>query len=255
MKIEKIKKTGSKYKITLDNGEVISTFDDVILKNNLLFDKSIDSELLNKINTDTIYFTSYNKALSMISRRLRSEFEIKEYLGKSGVLKEDQIKIIETLKNIGLINDYNFAKAYTNDKISLSLDGPDKIAKNLDSHKIDENIIEEVISNIPIEIIDEHLEKIINKKTKSNTKYSGYILKQKLTMYLVNLGYRKVDINKHLINLKLDNNLANKQMEKTYNNLIKKYSGNELFLRLRNKLYNKGFNAEEINEFINKKQF
>ena len=48
MKIEKIKKSGSKYKITLDNGEVISTFDDVILENNLLFDKNIDSSLLNK---------------------------------------------------------------------------------------------------------------------------------------------------------------------------------------------------------------
>ncbi|MCI9585330.1 MAG: hypothetical protein HFH45_01685, partial [Bacilli bacterium] len=53
MKIEKIKKTGSKYKITLDNGEVINTYDDVILENNLLYDKNIDSDLFNKINNDT----------------------------------------------------------------------------------------------------------------------------------------------------------------------------------------------------------
>ena len=35
MKITKISKTGSKYKITLDSGEVIDTYDDVILNNNL----------------------------------------------------------------------------------------------------------------------------------------------------------------------------------------------------------------------------
>ena len=44
MKIEKIKKAGSKYKITLDNGVIIDTFE-----NNLLFDKAIDNEFLIKL--------------------------------------------------------------------------------------------------------------------------------------------------------------------------------------------------------------
>lgn len=255
MKIEKIKKSGSKYKITLDNGEVINTFDDVILKNNLLFDKDVDSKLLEKINTDTGYYESYNKVLKMIGRRLRSEFEIKEYLEKSMVTKDDQLKIIETLKRIGLINDYNFARAYTNDKINLSLDGPYKIAKNLEHHQIDETVINEVLGSISEEIIDEHLNKIISKKVKANKKYSGYVFKQKLTMYLINLGYDRADINRNLEHLVLDNNMADREMEKLYKKLSLKYSGDELFLKLKNKLYGKGFKIEEINGFINKKQF
>ena len=39
MKITKISKTGSKYKLVLDSGEIITTYDDVILNNNLLFSK------------------------------------------------------------------------------------------------------------------------------------------------------------------------------------------------------------------------
>ncbi len=254
MKIEKIKKSGSKYKITLDNGEVISTFDDVILENNLLFDKNIDSSLLNKINTDTTYYEIYNKVLMMISRRLRSEHEIREYLDKTMVDINDKEKIIDNLKRIGLINDYNFAKAYTNDKINLSLDGPFKIAKELESHNIDSSIINEMI-DIPSEVIDERLDKIISKKVKANKKYSGFVLKQKLIVYLVNLGYGRSDINRHLSLITLDNGLMFKEMEKFYKKYALKYNGDELYLKFRNKLYSKGYSLEEINEFVNKKQF
>ncbi|MCI9084762.1 MAG: hypothetical protein HFH46_04030, partial [Bacilli bacterium] len=159
MKIEKIKKTGSKYKITLDNGEVINTYDDVILENNLLYDKNIDSDLFNKINNDTVYYESYNKAIKMISRRLRSENEIYVYLNKCKVVDTDIVKIIDTLKRIGLINDYNFAKAYTNDRINLSLDGPFKIARSLEEYKVDSDIINEMINGIDLNIVYEHLNK------------------------------------------------------------------------------------------------
>lgn len=253
MKIEKIQKRGSKYKITLDNGEVINTYDDVILENNLLYDKHIDSELLNKINTDTIYYESYNKAIKMISRRLRSEFEIRGYLDKCLVLEEDRDKIITTLKRIGLIDDYRFAKAYTNDKINLSLDGPYKISRNLEGYKVDGSIINEVISNIDENIVLEHLNKIIDKKVKSNTKYSEYVLKQKLLTYLVNLGYESSMIKGALNNIHINNDITFKEMEKIYLKLSKKYSDDELYYKLKNKLYSKGYKMEEINKFLDEK--
>jgi len=253
MKIEKIQKKGSKYKITLDNGEVINTYDDVILENNLLYDKNIDSDLLNKINTDTIYYESYNKAIKMISRRLRSEFEIRKYLDKCMVLEEDKEKIISTLKRIGLIDDFRFAKAYTNDKINLSLDGPYKISRNLEGFKVDSSIIHEVISNIDENIVLEHLNKIINKKVNSNTKYSEFVLKQKLMTYLVNLGYDSSMIKSCLDNIHINNDVSFREMEKIYLKLSKKYSDDELYYKLKNKLYSKGFKMEEINKFIDEK--
>ncbi len=253
MKIEKIKKSGSKYKLTLDNGEVINTYDDVILKNNLLFDKNIDSDLLNKINTDTIYYESYNKAIKMISRRLRSEYEIKKYLDKCMVMESDRDKIIETLKRIGLIDDYRFAKAYTNDKINLSLDGPYKISRSLGEFKVDNSIINEVISSIDENIVLEHLNKVINKKVSSNTKYSEFILKQKLMTYLINLGYDRGMIKSALDNIHLSNDVSIKEMEKIYKKLSMKYDGDELFYKLKNKLFSKGYKLEEINKFIDEK--
>ena len=55
MKIKNIKKVGAKYKIFLDNDEVITTNDQVIINNNLLYDKKINKKELDKIKEETVY--------------------------------------------------------------------------------------------------------------------------------------------------------------------------------------------------------
>ena len=47
MKIEKIQKLkNNKYKIKLDSGDIINTYDDVILNNSLLFNTGYGNNLL-----------------------------------------------------------------------------------------------------------------------------------------------------------------------------------------------------------------
>ncbi|NLL44876.1 MAG: hypothetical protein GX247_04350 [Mollicutes bacterium] len=255
MKIEKIKKVDkNKYQLQLSNDEAIITYDEVILKNNLLFKPQIDSNLLNQINIDTRYYDIYNRVIKLISTRLRSKKEIKEYLNKLNISIEDQEKIINQLTKIGLINDINFTKAYINDRTYLSNDGPNKIKKDLEEHDIDINIIEQEITNINQEIIYEKLKKLINKKIKNNRKYSIYQLKQKIVLDLINLGYDKDMILGCLNNQKLDNNdILEKQYNKLYTKFSKKYTGNELYKRIKQSLYQKGFNIEEINNLIEQK--
>ena len=253
MKIESIKKTGSKYKILLDSGQVINTYEEVILNNGLLFHKYISNNLLEKINTDTNYYKSYNKALDMINRRLRSEKEIENYLIKSEVEENDIKEIIKNLKRIGLIDDRLFVKAYTNDKINLSTDGPNKIRKYLENNDIKDEYINDAINNIDNEIINNKIDKIIAKKISTNTKYTPYILKQKILTYLINLGYSREDIINRLENIKIENKDTTKEMEKIYNKLIKKYKDKELIYKLKNKLYKKEYTKEEIENFIIKK--
>lgn len=250
MKIEKIKKTGIKYNIVLDNGKTISTYEDVIIKNGLLFHKYINDNLLEKINTDTNYYKSYNKALDMINRRLRSEYEMRNYLSKCEVLEGDIEEIINSLKNIGLIDDRLYARAYTNDKINLSLDGPYKIKKHLEDNKIDNEYILEAISNIDENILYSHIDKLIDRKIKSNTKYTAYILKQKIVGYLINLGYDKNMIINRIEKFKIENKNSIREMEKIYNRLKSKYEGDNLYYKLKNKLFSKGYSNDEINEYI-----
>lgn len=251
MKIEKIQKLkNNKYKIKLDSGDIINTYDDVILNNSLLFNKEIDLGLLNKINNETLYYDCYNKTLKFIDKKLRSEKEVKEYLKKYSEMGYED-KILKKLKEINVINDENYAKAYISDRIFLSTDGPNKIKQELLNYGIDEKIIEENINKIDKETIYNKCKKIIDKKIKSNTKYSNYMLNQKITSDLVNKGYDVALIKQILENKVFDNDLViEKEFKKIYNKLSKKFNGNELYYNLKNKLYQKGFTKEEIEEYI-----
>lgn len=252
MKINKLKKmTNGKYKLYLDNGEVITTYDDIILKNNLLYRKEIDSQLLNELLLDNNYYDLYNKCVNLISKRIRSEKEIREYLNKYTENNDDINSIIHELKNIGLINDLSFIKAYIYDKLNLSNIGPLKIEKELLEHNIDENIIREELSKIDDNLIYSKVDKYINKKIANNTKYSSYILKQKITNDLYNNGYSIDLINSILDTYKINSNI-DKELLKQYKNLKKKYNGEELIYKLKNKLYQKGYSKEEIEESIKK---
>lgn len=251
MKIEKIKKTGSRYKLFLDDGTVINTFDEVIIKYNLLFNKELDLNMISKIHLENSYYDAYNKVLKLIDRRLRSSYEIEKYLKKNNV--ENYQTIIDSLKEKGFINDERFARAFISDKIHLSNEGKGKIKKELLNHQIEESIINRELAQIKDENMEEKVDKIISKKIAANKKDSAFILKQKISNYLFNLGYDKSFINSRMCHFNFDNCNSEKEMDKIYKKLSLKYEGNELINKFKQKLFSKGFKSEEINEYINKK--
>lgn len=255
MKIEKLKKTSNgKYKVYLDNNEVINTYDEVILKNNLLFHKEVDSKLLNELSKDNDYYELYNKCLILINKRIRSEKEVREYLEKYTSKEEDIDSIISKLKEIGLINDIEYAKAYVSDRINLSSDGPLKIEAYLEKHNIDSNTIKMLIESIDDDVIYNKIDKVVSKKIKNNTKYSSYILKQKIINELISDGFREEDIIRVIDRYEINSNI-DKEVIKQFNLLSKKYSGKELDFKLKNKLYQKGYRKEEIEDAIKKMDY
>ena len=77
------------------------------------------------------------------------------------------------------------------------------------------------------------------------------MLNQKIISDLVNKGYDMAFIKQILENEVFDNNLAiEKEFKKIYNKLSKKFDRSELYYNLKNKLYQKGFTKEEIEEYI-----
>ena len=256
MKIDKIKKLNSgKYKIEFEDKNKIITYDDVILKHNLLFNKEIDSNKLNELNIDTKYYDIYNKCLKHISTKLRSEKEIEIYLDKFAIELEDKNKIINDLKKIGFINDLNFTKAYISDRIYLSNDGPEKIKKNLLEHNISFDVIEEEISKIDEQIIKEKLSKLISKKVKNNHKDSNYIMRKKIYNDMINLGYSQNMFNEcyELLESNDDSNLIH-EFDKLYKKLSVKHTDEELYLKIKQKLYQKGYSLSDIDNLIQEKR-
>ena len=190
MKIEKYKKIkDNKYKIYLSNNTTIDVYDEVIIKNNLLYKKDIDEVDLNKIEKENIYQDIYNTAVKYIMVRLRSVNELRNYLLKKNYELDIVESIIIKLEKNGYLNDLIFTKAFINDKLNFTTMGKYKIKNELIKLKISPEIIENSLEEISEDKWIEKIDKLVSKYLKSNKKYSGNILRNKLYTYLFNLGH------------------------------------------------------------------
>ena len=188
MKIIKYEKKGNnKYKIHLENNDSINIYEDVIIKNNLLYKKELDRKLLEKIDAENSNYDAYNKCVKYISVRIRSEHEIEEYLKKKELSSTLIEETIDKLKNNKLLNDDIFARAFVNDKIKFTTMGPYRIEQELKKHHIDSNIIYKYLNEIDDLTIDEKIDKQINKLIKLSRKKQN--LRNKIYMNLLSLGY------------------------------------------------------------------
>lgn len=242
MKIEKYKKMSrGRYKVFFDNNLSIIFYEDIILKHNLLLKKEITEDELDKIVIDNNEYSSYDMALEYISRKLRCEKEIREYLKKKNIDEKSIEDTIKKLKNNKLLDEITYIKAYSYDKFNLNNYGPNKIKKELNNLGFDLNLINDNVL-IDQDDINDKLEKLIDKKIKSMKNYSGNILKNKIIYYFCEQGYSKENIVDILDKKELNSEDSyNKEYEKLYRKYSKKYSGDELERFIKNKLYQKGF--------------
>lgn len=248
MKIIKFKKIGkSKYKVFFDNDELI-LYEDVILKYNLLSKKDISLELLNKILEDNIFYEVYNYALYYIDIKMRNEKELKDYLKRKNYDDNVISEVIEKIKEEGLINDKRYVKAYTNDKINLSLYGPFKIKNELLKSNIEESVIDDYLNTIEEDVWLEKINKIIDKKVKSNKKLSNNYLKKKIGDDLYYLGYDREMFGSLLENININEEKTLEiEYQKAYKKYKNKYNGDKLKKVIREYLIRKGFSYENIN--------
>ena len=192
MKIDKyelIKK--NKYNIFLSNGEVITVDERVITENELLLKKEIDINLYNKVIRESRIYELVDIAIKYISIRLRSIKEIKDYLKK----KEEDTDLIEVsinkLTKLGYLDDERFTKAFIKDKMNFTSMGDYKIKMELYNLGVSPELIEENISLIDNEQLEEKMKKQIEKDIRTNKKYIGYELKNKIYNHLVSAGFSK----------------------------------------------------------------
>lgn len=255
MEIKNIRKLkNGKYELTLISGDKVITYDEVIIKNNLLYKKDITSKEIDEIEKLNTFYDIYNKAIKHISKKMRSTKEIKEYLEGYDLSGKEEEELINKLKKIGMINDEMYVKAYVSDKIHLSSDGPNKIKNELLKNNIKEEIIDEELSKIDEEELINKVKRIINKKVRTS-KTSSYNTRQKIYLELTNLGYSKELIDKCYNDDRDDESFLERDFNKIYKDVSRKETDeNKIYLKIKQKLYQKGYKLEQIDRIINEKR-
>lgn len=247
MKIKKYTKDkGNKYKVLIDDINY-TLYDDVIVKYSLLLKDEISKKELNAIVEENDKLSSYYDSIKYITKKMRSKLEIKEFLRKKMVNEKVIAETIKKLEENHFLNEELFIKAYVNDQINLTNNGKNKILKGLVKLGIDNDSASTYLDNIDNEVFMSKIDKYVDKKISTNKNSSIYMLKNKIMTDLINLGYEKSDIVEVLNSKEINDDEAKKrEYEKIRRSLEKKYSGDVLEYKVREKLYRKGFRSNEI---------
>lgn len=247
MLIKKYKKlSNGQYKLFLDDDSEICLYEDVILKYNLLLDKSINPNLKKDIELYNNLCDVYYVSIRSLRNRFRSTKELRDLLLKKGYLIEDIDAVIKKLLDQGYLNDDSFCKSYINSQMITSSRGPLKITKELLSKGVSIDIINNNIDVFTVEQQVEKITKIVNKLIKSNKTRGGNILKKKILTDLVNLGYDPSLVSRELTkyNFNVGDDIYKREYDKLYKKYSRKYEGRELEYKIKEKLYQKGLYYE-----------
>ena len=237
------KKKNGMYQIFFEDNYDVDIHEEIILKNQLLFKKNISKDILDKMLLENEKYIAYDVAVKYISTKLRTKKEVFSYLLKKNISENSISEVITLLENNKILNDDIYANAYINDKILLSNDGPHKIRNSLIELGINEKSINSSLLAFDDDLQKDKINKIIDKEIKINRNKSNSTLKNKILQRLYTLGYDK-NIAIELLNNKnfnSDNDLAKIQYKKIYDKLSKKYSGKDLEIKVKQKMYSLGF--------------
>lgn len=246
MLIKSIKKlTKGRYKIIIDDNELI-LYEQILIKYSILKAKEIDPKLIKEIKKENQNIEMYETSLRYLDTKMRTEKEVIKYLTDKYDSKDVENLVIR-LKKEGLIDDSKYIKSFINDKINLSNDGPYKIKRDLIQKGIIEDLIEIDIDN---NILLDKLRRIMPRYINLYKKNSKNIIKNKTVNYFLNLGYDKEIIEEVFdsLDVKGDNTKIKKDYEKLIKKYKVKYSGYKLESTIKQKLFQKGYSIDEINE-------
>ena len=251
-KISNIKKKNNKYIITLGDKTQLEFYSDTLIKYNLLKPRELSDIEFKEIINYNNYYEAFNKSLKLISNKQRTKKELENKL--KDYSKEIIYKVIKKLEELGYLNEQNYIRSYINDQINLGVKGPNYIKRELEKLKLNTLYIDEALASIDESIWKEKIEKIINKKIKTNKNLSRNNLILKLKSYLISLGYEQSMIIEilNLVDFEENNSILEKEYQKEYRKLNKKYNGKDLENKIKYNLYKKGFSLNDIDKIQNK---
>lgn len=192
MKITQIKqqvKRADRYSIYVDGKYSFSLGENEFLKLGLHSGQEITDEILSEYKDESSFGKWFDKILNLLSFRLRSEWELRDYLKRKDCPPEIIEKIINKLRINGYVDDEQFARRWVENRRLLKATSRRRLSQELKQKRIAANIIDSVLADDREETDErEVLRQLVEKK---RARYPDQL---KLMQYLARQGYNYDDI-------------------------------------------------------------
>ena len=150
--------------IIFDDGTFIGISEEVLLSNPVHPGDELTSNKLKELTNSEQKQKLRNSALNLLSFRMRSLSELKRRLLKKGYDIQDIEPLLEEFDAKNILNDSEFALAFSRDKIRSKGIGPSILRVELSNHHLPQNLVEDTVNRMytefPIDtLLGNHLKK------------------------------------------------------------------------------------------------
>ena len=251
IKVTKVEKDkGNFYQISFDNKQKIRVSEDLLVRFRLLKDSEVDDATLAEIKKNAGYDVGIQMAMNYISYQLRTEQEMYRYLKDKEINLEDSKKIIHRMKELRLIDDVNYGKSYIRTQMRLSDKGPQSVMQKLRQKGLKDEVIQQVMGMYTKEAQFDIAYKTAEKSLKTIRGKSHKETLQKLRVKLMQKGFSADIISQVMAELpnEKDEDAEWEALTKEGTKLLRKFRADPY--KLKQKLYQKGFDLDLIQQFI-----
>ncbi|MBS4192486.1 recombination regulator RecX [Bacillus sp. FJAT-49705] len=255
-KISVQQKKSDRYNIFLDEKYAFSVDEDVLITHQLKKGMEVDEFSLSEIAYQDDIRKAYNTAIQYLSRRMRSEKEVRQYLKDKEVDEIIIQEVVHKLYEYHFLDDKEYAIAFVRTFMNTTDKGSGLIRGELKEKGISEQLIDAALREFPYEKEFEVAKKLRDKFVQKNTNDSSRIMKQKLEQMLMRKGYSHELIQAVVAESEIDKaedaemDALRKhavKMHRKYSNLINTY---EYEQKMKQALYRKGFSIDLIEKII-----
>lgn len=182
-KISPAVKTQGRYNVFVD-GEFSFSLDEVqLVKLGLKKGNEIDETQLSELKNESDFGKNYVRVVDLISRRLRSERELRDYAFRKQWTRDNTERVIDRLRERGYLNDEKFAESFVRSRANTRNFSAKRMKVELQKKGIQPDIITKVLAES-----DDYDEKtaLNNLIIKKQNKYDD---ERKLIAYLARQGF------------------------------------------------------------------
>ncbi|MGM9903263.1 recombination regulator RecX [Enterococcus sp. 10A9_DIV0425] len=253
------KDKGPFYQIDFSDGESLKVSEDILVRYRLLKGQELENETIEEIKKNSGFDFGLQQALNYLSYQLRTEKEIRIYLKDKEIGQEDRHKIVDRLKELGLINDLTYGESYVRTNMRLSDKGPKKLAMQMQQKGLTPEIIEQALEQYTFEDQVENAHQTAEKTYNKNYGKSQKELLRNIQQRLMTKGFSSDVIQEAIEALPKETD-----PEEEYELLVQqgdklwrknsRFESKKRKMKVKQSLYQKGFNLEMIQRFILEKE-
>ena len=186
--------------IIFDDGTFIGISEEVLLSNPVHPGDELTPNKLKQLTNSEQKQKLRNSALNLLSFRMRSLSELKQRLLKKGYDVQDIEPLLEEFDAKNILNDSEFALAFSRDKIRSKGIGPSILKVELSNHHLPQNLIEDTVNRMYTEFpIDTLLGNHLKKKKICRNSQLQEREKSRIVNFLKRKGFSWDDISRFFV--------------------------------------------------------